>query len=109
MDRDGLYDAFVVKPYSLNDLVSRLARLLKVDLTFDTPQAAAPAAGALPLEAVRRLIDLADIGHAAGVVRELDALDRGGALDGALRRRLDGHLADFDLSAVARVLKDMQG
>lgn len=108
VDRERLYDAFVVKPYSLNDLVSRLSRLLKVDLTFDPPKAPVAASRPLPLEAVRKLIGLADIGHAAGVVRALDALDREGALDGALRQRLDGHLADYDLSAVTRVLKELQ-
>ncbi|WP_323765861.1 response regulator [Marinovum sp.] len=108
VDRERLYDAFVVKPYSLNDLVSRLSRLLNVELTFDAPSEPAPATNGLPLEAVRRLIGLADIGHAAGVRRELDVLVRDGALDAALRRRLDGHLAQYDLSSVARVLKEIE-
>lgn len=108
VDRERLYDAFVVKPYSQNDLISRLSQLLKVDLTFDAPPEPEPATSALPREAVRRLIELADIGHAAGVLRELDALDQAGALDGRLRRQLDGHLAQYDLTAVARVLKEIE-
>lgn len=108
VNRNGLYDAFVVKPYSLNDLVSRMAALLKVDLTFnEADHGNAPEQG-LPADALQRLIGLADIGHAAGMVRELDALEKGGQLDAPLRARLDGYLAEYDLAGIARVLKEME-
>ena len=108
IDRDGLYDAFVIKPYSLSDFVNRVAQLLKIELVEDEAEAApAPQLGALPGPAVARLRGLAEIGHAAGLARALDALDLedpGVAQSVALLR---ARLAEFDMGGILRILKDI--
>lgn len=112
VDREGLYDAFVVKPYSLRDVLVRLADLMKIDLVFEDRHAAetAPEAAALPdiaPETLTRLQGLAGIGHAAGVRRELDALEAAGLLDAATLARLRDRLAEFDMAGIVRLLKEM--
>ncbi|WP_132545713.1 hybrid sensor histidine kinase/response regulator [Rhodovulum euryhalinum] len=111
-DRKGLYDAFVVKPYSLRDVLVRFADLMKIELVFEDPFAAetAPAAGrrapAAP-EALIRLKSLAAIGHAAGLQRELDTLEAAAALDEDALARLRGRLAEFDMAGLQRLLEEM--
>ncbi|WP_287183439.1 hypothetical protein [Rhodovulum sp.] len=112
VDREGPYDAFVVKPCSLRDVLVRLADLMKIDLVFEDRHAAktAPEAAALPAiapEIPTRLQGLAGIGHAAGVRRELDALEAAGLLDAATLARLRDRLAEFDMARIVRLLREM--
>lgn len=106
IDRNQLYDAFIVKPYSLSDFLVRMAGLLKVELTTDAPEADIAPAPQIPPDALARMIRLAEIGHAAGVARELEALTLEGPDSGPVAR-LRRHLEVFDLPEVARILKEM--
>jgi signal transduction histidine kinase/DNA-binding NarL/FixJ family response regulator len=107
MHREGLADAFVVKPYSLDDLTARIAKMLKVELILEAQAEPEPEEGDIPPEALRQLIGLAEIGHAAGLKRELDRLESDGQIDKRIRARLDAHLTEFDLGAVSRALREM--
>jgi CheY-like chemotaxis protein len=112
VDREGLYDAFVVKPYSLRDVLVRLADLMKIELVFEDPfdPEAAPGARLRPParpQALTRLRSLAGIGHAAGVRRELDALEAAGALEPDAMARLRDRLAEFDMAGLQRLVEEM--
>ncbi|TCP42195.1 hybrid sensor histidine kinase/response regulator [Rhodovulum marinum] len=112
VDREGLYDAFVVKPYSLRDVLVRLADLMKIELVFEDPFAAEAAPGARPRpparpEVLTRLKSLAGIGHAAGVRRELDALEEARALEPDALARLRDRLAEFDMAGLQRLVEEM--
>jgi len=78
---DMLRDAFIAKPYSLDDLVTRLADLLKLELVTRTEEAAetsalpARPAERLPLEFLDRMQPLAEIGHAHELNRNLDEFE----------------------------------
>ena len=81
-DRNSaLCDAFLSKPYNLDDLISRIADLLKLDYEVQT---AVPAeATALPAKSINRLstewidrmIPLADIGHARGLMTLIEEIE----------------------------------
>ena len=103
--RDQLFDAFIVKPYSLSDVLARMAGLLKIALiTEETPADSGPQ---IPVDVLARLVRLADIGHAAGLSRELDALVAEGGMAVSDLAPLRARLADFDLPGVTRLLKEM--
>ncbi len=81
-DRNSaLCDAFLSKPYNLDDLVSRIADLLKLD--FDVQTTAPNEATALPAKSINRLsadwierlIPLADIGHARGLMNLIEEIE----------------------------------
>lgn len=106
-DRNPLHDAFIVKPYSLGDFVERAAGLLRVALINDSP-APDRAESKLPHEARTRLIRLAEIGHAAGVKREIAQLEAADQIDATTLRDARALLAQFDMPAVARLFKEMR-
>lgn len=107
VEREGLYDAFVVKPFSLTDLVARLGKLLKLEFTETPPDApAAPAGAPLPASAAERLAELAGIGHAAGVGRELDRIEAMGNVDPEIIAQLRARHSEFDMQAILRFLRD---
>ncbi|WP_245848447.1 hybrid sensor histidine kinase/response regulator [Actibacterium ureilyticum] len=105
---ETLCDAFIVKPYSLNDFVMRAAGLMRLQLLSeaDSPTPA-PAARAIPDEALARLLTLAEIGHAAGLKHALDTLEQAGQIAPDTLATLRTFLAAFDLPAVARHLREM--
>lgn len=108
VERKGLYDAFVVKPFTLPNLVARIGELLRLDFTSDRPASLTDGAQRRPPAAVDlgRLREWASIGYAAGVERELnrlaDALDPGDL--GALRRRL----SEFDMPGILRLIEGIK-
>lgn len=106
IDRSQLYDAFIVKPYSLSDFLVRMAGLMKVDLTTDEAEETAETSG-IPGDALARMIRLAEIGHAAGLTRELDTATGGHKAETGQVARLRRHLDAFDLPGAARLLKEM--
>ncbi|MEQ8258118.1 MAG: ATP-binding protein [Roseovarius confluentis] len=107
IDREQLYDAFIVKPYSLSDFLARMAGLLKVELTTEAPETEAGPAAGIPDDALARMIRLAEIGHAAGIARELDAMTAGTGPESGQVARVRRHLEVFDLPGIARILKEM--
>ncbi|WP_135504837.1 hybrid sensor histidine kinase/response regulator [Roseovarius aestuariivivens] len=105
IDRQQLYDAFIVKPYSLSDVLARMAGLLQVDLITD--EEIRQDTHTVPADALARMYRLAEIGHAAGITRELDALTAGQEVESEQVALLRLRLSEFDLPAVARMLKEM--
>lgn len=102
----------MVKPYSLRDVLVRLADLMKVELVFEDPFSAerAPDTRRSPRtapETLARLKSLAGIGHAAGARRELDTLEASSALDPDALARLRDRLDEFDMTGLLRLLKEM--
>lgn len=108
VDRQQLYDAFIVKPYSLNDFLARAAGLMRIDLVLDEDTATCETAPvSAPPEALGRIIRLAEIGHAAGVKREVDTLSKDGVIGPDIKDPIQAHLREFDLPAVAKLLREV--
>ena len=109
---DGVYDAFVTKPYNLADLLETLATLLKLTLDYDArteaPEAAAPPPEDRPirLKDLQGLASSARIGHARGIADRLDELEQQEdpplARIGELRRLLN----DFRMVEIERKLSE---
>lgn len=99
VQREGLFDAFIVKPYSLEDLLLRIAELLRVPLLNDSA-ADAPEATAhiVPTETYERIRDLARLGHAAPLRRIIEELD--GSTDRTVRK-MRQMMAEFDMNGIA--------
>ena len=111
-NREGLHDAFVVKPYPLREFLVRLADLMKIELLFADPFAEERALAPGPPqqvapEALTRLKSLAGIGHAAGLGRELDLLEAAGTLPSDAAARVRERLAEFDMAGIRRLLEEM--
>ncbi|MFZ5965470.1 ATP-binding protein [Thalassococcus sp. BH17M4-6] len=103
-----LCDAFLAKPYNLDDLLVRIAELLRLDLVTQSDDAdAAPQADALSATDRAELIDLAQDGMAHALSRRIDALAESGALAGSDLAALRRAAAGFDMPAVLDRLKDM--
>ncbi|MEM6889812.1 MAG: ATP-binding protein [Pseudomonadota bacterium] len=100
----GLHDAFLAKPYNLDDLLLQMAEFLKVKLIFKEPREATPRQP-IPIETRRKLIALAEIGHASGVRSALVELQNGTTdLDPTIRK-LQESVEQFDLAGVIRALE----
>ncbi len=101
----GLHDAFLAKPYNLDDLLLQIAELLKVKLILkdgepeEQPQEISP-------EARAKLIAMAQIGHASGVRSTLSELMTDGARQDPLMRALQDKLDQFDMDGLIQVLED---
>ncbi|THD76572.1 response regulator [Thalassobius vesicularis] len=67
VEREGLYDAFIVKPYSVHDMLRRLADLPKVTLVHRQTDTEDDDPKQVPETVVERLRELASIGHAASL------------------------------------------
>lgn len=100
-----LHDAFLAKPYNLDELLLQVAELLQVTLVLE-PESAKQQAGGKPLdtEARERLIDSARIGHAAALREQLTALRATGDCPPRLLERLESALDRFDMTGILRVL-----
>mgnify|MGYP001799450513 CR=1 FL=1 len=101
-----LYDAFIAKPYSLDDLVFRTAELLKLDLqTQADDEPDAPTAIRLATKTGLQMIQLAQTGQASKLRVILADLEASRACPEPLLRRLKSCLADFDLKGIAAMLE----
>ncbi|MCI5041226.1 MAG: ATP-binding protein [Donghicola eburneus] len=104
VQREGLFDAFIVKPYSLEDLLLRIAELLRVPLLNDTaPDTADPPPAAIPTETYERIRDLAHLGHAAPLRRIIDDLDGG---TDRTARKLRQMMSEFDMAGIAQCAEE---
>ncbi len=98
----ALYDAFIAKPYNLDDLVMRTANLLKLELKLQDDITDEPIhAAALSSRKARELIKLALSGQANAIRRHLQELEDTKACPEPLLTTLKGQLASFDLKAMA--------
>jgi signal transduction histidine kinase/purine-cytosine permease-like protein/FixJ family two-component response regulator len=102
----ALHDAFLAKPFNLDDLLVQAAELLKVTLILDTEEDAQKPLFADLTNADRRiLLDSAANGHAAGVRQHLDLLrveNRGAA---SLLDLLEKRLNRFDMAGIVEILE----
>lgn len=102
----ALHDAFLAKPFNLDDLLMQVAELLKVTLMLETEiDAAKPTQPDLTEADRAALLESAALGHAAGVrdcLQTLRSENRGspGLLD-LLEKRLDR----FDMAGIAEALE----
>ena len=102
----ALYDAFIAKPYNLDDLVMRTANLLKLELKVQDDRTSEPThATALSSRHATDLIKLALSGQATAIRKHLQELEDTQACPEPLLTTLKGQLASFDLKAMAQELK----
>ncbi|MEM6339701.1 MAG: ATP-binding protein [Pseudomonadota bacterium] len=102
----GLHDAFLAKPYNLDDLLLQVAELVKVKLSLADIQVN-EVQRVLSPEEQSQLIDLAQIGHTSGLRSALQALacDKADPLLAELKTKLDA----FDMRGFVEVLEATHG
>ncbi|MEM6941915.1 MAG: ATP-binding protein [Pseudomonadota bacterium] len=100
----GLHDAFLAKPYNLDDLMLQTAELLRVKLIVKDTQAD-HVLQPLSEKDREKLIELAQIGHASALRAALEALrvSRKGERD--LMRDLSKKLESFDMAGFVHTLE----
>ena len=103
----ALHDAFIAKPYNLDDLLLQIAELLKLKLLLEeTP----PDYGAAPIVLSRddraALISDAEIGHASAIRDRLESLQSGKTQPSALIVRLKEKLDAYDMGGIVRELEE---
>ncbi len=104
----GLHDAFVAKPYNLEDLLLQVAELLKVQLIV-TPAAEDRIRRDLSDEEHAHLIDMARIGHASALRAALQALQVDHAGPAPLLQDLKTKLDSFDMRGFVETLEAEHG
>ncbi|SMX33226.1 hybrid sensor histidine kinase/response regulator [Actibacterium lipolyticum] len=104
--RGGLFDAFIVKPYNLEDLVFRIGELLRLELNREPSP---PRATQRPIAAkdITALLEDARIGHATGVRRKLDELRESTGVPEPTLSKLLSRLDDFDMPGITRLLEEL--
>lgn len=102
----SLYDAFISKPYNLDDLVVRLSELLKIELELAQKPATDPdKMRPLAQSEVNVLITLAKNGQASAIRERLHALTEAAACPAPFLATLNAQLAAFDLAGMVRALE----
>ncbi len=105
--RMALHDAFVAKPYNLDDLVLQIAELLKLKLVLDEgPDEERPDAAVLSVADRAALISDAQIGHASAIRNRLSALENQDGATSDLLDRLREKLDSFDMGGIVRELEE---
>ena len=100
----ALHDAFLAKPFNLDDLLMQVAELLRVTLVLDSEvEADTPIAQDLTPEDRHILLESAAVGHPAGVrahLAKLHAENRGAtSLLDLIEKRLDR----FDMGGIVEI------
>jgi signal transduction histidine kinase/CheY-like chemotaxis protein len=103
----ALCDAFLAKPYNLDDLLLRLAQLLRLELIVkDAPKINARKGAELSQQDRHTLIDLARNGMAHDLSELIAKLAKTGELRGAMLARLTKMISVFDLPGIVDVLEE---
>lgn len=104
--RTSLYDAFIAKPYNLDDLLLRIGELLKIEL-LRSEGAAPPIAETIHLspEHASDILQLVEIGHAKGIREKLAALENAQAIQPEFSAKLRSQVDQFDLNGVRELVE----
>ena len=100
----GLHDAFLAKPYNLDDLLMQITELLKVKLVLSSPKPVS-VGRSISSDEVARLKELAQIGHAGALRASLNDLRDMGAGPDALIQDLSASLEQFDMARFVETLE----
>ena len=102
-----LCDAFIAKPYNLDDLLLRIAEILRVELVYKEAPAPRSHANVELSESERHeLIELARNGMARALTDRIADLAERGSLRGPMLVRLNKMASVFDLPGIAEILKE---
>ncbi|MEP6020035.1 MAG: ATP-binding protein [Paracoccaceae bacterium] len=105
----ALRDAFLAKPFNLDELLMQVAELLKVTLILGTDQDEAPTIHVELTETDRKaLYDSAALGHVAGVRTQLETLRREQRGTPSLLNLIERRLDRFDMGGIIEVLEVSQ-
>lgn len=105
--RLALYDAFIAKPYNLDDLLLQIAELLKLKLVLNEgPKTNGHDPMVLTVADRAALISDAQIGHASAIRERLSTLETDGGPASDLLIRLKEKLDVFDMGGFVRELEE---
>ncbi|RJE78981.1 ATP-binding protein [Paracoccus sp. JM45] len=101
-----VHDGFLIKPYTLTDMLETIATLLRLDLLYETQGVDTAADTLRPLSNAEMevLLSSARIGHARGLSRHLDLIETDLGSPSQATKTLRGHLDDYDLPAIEETL-----
>lgn len=103
-----LCDAFITKPYNLDDLLLRIAEILRLELSYKETADLKVKPKAPFSEAERtELIELARNGMARALTDRIGELAKKGSLRGSMLVRLNKMASVFDLPGIADILEEM--
>ncbi|CUI76513.1 hybrid sensor histidine kinase/response regulator [Cognatishimia activa] len=101
----GLHDAFLAKPYNLDDLLLQIAELLKVKLVFKEAQDS-DFHCLLTEEDTNRLIEFAQIGHVSALRKLLLELKIARTGPDRLMSEINSKLESFDMAGLVEILRE---
>lgn len=103
-----LCDAFLAKPYNLDDLLMRIAEILRLELSYkEAPDVKTRPHVELTDAERRELIDLARNGMARALTERISEVAENGSLRGPMLVRLNKMASVFDLPGIADILEEM--
>lgn len=104
-----VHDAFIAKPYNLDDLLLQVAELLKVTLVVDGQEETTPTVQIdLAQDDLQILLRYTEIGHASAIRAKLTDLELKRSCPPALLAQLRAHLDVFDIGGIAAALKEFE-
>lgn len=106
----SLHDAFIAKPYSLDDLLVQIAELLKVELELaGVPSESIEPLSRLSARDASDIIESATIGHATGLRKKLKTLKSHRRCPPLLMARLEGLLDQYDMEGILKEVEEVHG